>query len=167
MGIGRNVLQQQSATISNNFRDFRGHPIARDVTVSFLNRPSLKIHVNVLEDCPTCNDALFTPPTSAAPPQPKRHYVDQAHMEPRITKNVIPNYGIIANPTGFDGRGMLDVIIGKDGVVKNVRSIVGPVMYEQIEIHAVQMRRYQPVLIDGSPVEIETEVTYMLRASAR
>jgi hypothetical protein len=165
-GLGSNVIEQQSGTIFNNFVMFRGHAVSRDMTVAYKDRPSLKIHVDVLEDLASSNDDLFTPPANAAHPLPKRRYVDQLRMEARITQKSAPAFGL-PDTAATEVMGMLDVIVGKDGLVKSVRPIMGPLMYEQGEINAVKKQRYQPTLVDGVPVEVETEIGYVFTTHPR
>ena len=165
-GMGSNVIEQQSATVFNNLAMFRGHAVSRDLTVAYKDRPSLKIHIDVLEDLAAGNDDLFKPPSNAAHPPPKRHYVDQFQMEARIIQRSAPAFGL-HDAAATEVKGMLDVIVGRDGLVKSVRPIMGPIMYEQAEMNAVKKQKYQPTLVDGVPVEVETEVGYVFTTHPR
>lgn len=159
-GLGRNVIEQQSTTLLNSFVLFRAHPVSRDITVAYQGQPSLKIHVDVLEDLPPNSDDFFKAPPDAMSPPPARQYVDQFHMQARIIKKSAPAFGL-SNQAALNVKGMMDVIIGKDGVVKSVRSITGPAIYESDAINSTRKQTYQPVLVNGTPAEVETEVGYM------
>ena len=165
-GMGSNVIEQQSGTLFNGFVPFRGHAVSRDLTVAYKDRPCLKIRVDVLEDLTVASDDLFRAPGNAAAPPAKRRYIDQPHMEGKITHKSAPAFGF-PDATSAAVPGMLDVIVGKDGSVKTVRPIMGPILFEQSEIHSVQKTKYQPTLVDGQPVEVETEVGYMLTTQTR
>lgn len=159
-GLGRSVIEQQSATLLNTLFLFRGHQVSRDITVACQGQPSLKIHIDVLEDLPPNSDDLFKAPSDALSPPPARQYIDQLHMQARILKKSSPAFGI-SNQAALNVKGMMDVIIGKDGVVKSVRPIAGPSIYESDEVNSLRKQTYQPVLVNGAPVEVETEVGYV------
>ncbi len=161
-GIGRNVIEDVSSTLYNHLALFRGHPVSRDIVINIWDYPSVKIHVDVLEDLEPGSEALFVPPANAVPAVPARVYVGQGQMDARVVKRSIPAFGLLSNPTNFDGRGILDIIVGKDGNVRSVRSVMGPTLFENAEIAAAQKQAYQPVVINGQAVEVETEKFYTI-----
>lgn len=66
----------------------------------------------------------------------------------------------------LNGPVVLKVIVGKDGAVKNItvqKSLRED--YDQAAMDAVRQWRYQPYLLNGDPIEVETTVTitYMLK----
>jgi protein TonB len=52
----------------------------------------------------------------------------------------------------------LKIIISKTGTVDDVRVVSGDAMLQQAAIDAVKQWRYQPYVLDGKPVEVETMV---------
>jgi len=54
---------------------------------------------------------------------------------------------------------VLDAIISKDGMVQKVSLISGHPLLVQAAEDAVLKWKYQPTLLNGEPVEVETTVT--------
>jgi protein TonB len=53
----------------------------------------------------------------------------------------------------------MHAIIGTDGSVEQLRLISGNPLLVKAAMEAVKMWRYQPFLLDGKPVEGETDIT--------
>lgn len=70
-----------------------------------------------------------------------------------------PIYPADARRLGMEGKVVLEAVVGRDGVVQNVRVLEGPVLFQQSAIEAVRTWRYRPYLVDGQPVEVETRIT--------
>jgi hypothetical protein len=54
---------------------------------------------------------------------------------------------------------VLSVVVGQDGAVIKVRPLSGPDVLASAATDAVKWWRYQPYLVNGQPVEVETTVT--------
>jgi hypothetical protein len=54
---------------------------------------------------------------------------------------------------------VLNAVVGTDGTVMNVRPLSGPASLVSAATDAVKWWKYQPYLMDGQPVEVETTVT--------
>jgi protein TonB len=67
-------------------------------------------------------------------------------------------YPKIARRTGAKGTVTLMATIGKDGNIKKVRVVSGPPMLQNAASEAVKQWRYRPTLLNGQPVEAETQV---------
>jgi len=66
----------------------------------------------------------------------------------------------LANPSGWEGRVIVDVIVGSDGHVKTVRPLSGSSMYQGMVANAVYKWSYTPFTVENVPTEVETEVAY-------
>lgn len=75
-----------------------------------------------------------------------------------LIKQVAPNYPPIAKQARVQGAVLLSVIIGKEGNVKNINVVSGPAMLRQAALDAVQQWVYKPMLLNGQPIEVLTEV---------
>jgi TonB family protein len=78
----------------------------------------------------------------------------------KITKKVQPHYPASAKKQRIQGRVLLDVIIGKDGTVENIKikkSVSSDI--DQSAIDAVRQWTYEPFLLNGNPVEVQTTVS--------
>jgi len=69
-----------------------------------------------------------------------------------------PEYPKIAKQTGAKGQVKLLATIGKDGKVKAVKALSGHPMLQNAAMDAVRQWVYKPTLLNGVPVETETEV---------
>jgi periplasmic protein TonB len=67
-------------------------------------------------------------------------------------------YPKIAKQTGAKGTVTLNATIGTDGLVKKVKVISGHPMLTNAAIDAVKQWKYRPTLLNGQPVETETQV---------
>jgi len=69
-----------------------------------------------------------------------------------------PEYPKIAKQTGARGQVKLAATIGKDGRVKGLKVLSGHPMLQTAAMDAVWQWRYKPTLLNGVPVETETEI---------
>ena len=54
---------------------------------------------------------------------------------------------------------MLQAVISKDGSIQNLRLISGHPMLAPAAIDAVKQWKYKPYILNGEPVEVETQIT--------
>lgn len=76
---------------------------------------------------------------------------------------VEPEYPDAARQQNIQGPVVLDVHIGADGAVQDVRVASGPPLLTQAASDAVKQWKFKPRLINGSPVEMQTRVTLNFR----
>jgi TonB family protein len=57
----------------------------------------------------------------------------------------------------------LQVLIGSDGIVKNVTVLNGPPMLQGAAVENANQRRYKPTLLNGEPMEVLTEISVDFR----
>jgi protein TonB len=69
-----------------------------------------------------------------------------------------PEYPKLARQTGAKGAVKLTATVGKDGRVKSVKVISGHPMLQAAAIEAVKQWIYKPTLLNGQPVETDTEI---------
>jgi TonB family protein len=85
--------------------------------------------------------------------------VSQGVVRGAITHQVRPNYPIGALSHGLSGRVVLEATINENGSVDQVKAISGSPVLARAAIDAVRQWRYQPSLLNGTPVRVETEIT--------
>jgi protein TonB len=78
--------------------------------------------------------------------------------EARILLKTMPVYPVIAKEAGVQGTVVLQATISKAGTIENLRAVGGPPMLQQAALDAVRTWRYQPYLLNGQPIEVETTV---------
>lgn len=69
-----------------------------------------------------------------------------------------PVYPPLAKAARVQGTVRLQAVIGIDGTIRNLRLTSGPPLLVQAAMAAVQQWRYRPTVLNGSPVEVATEV---------
>jgi protein TonB len=94
--------------------------------------------------------------TGSTPPQ--RIRVSQVSPG-SLLHDVKPSYPHAALMAHVQGDVILHAVIAKDGTVKEVSALNGHPLLRQAAVDAVRQRRYRPPMLNGVPVEIETEVT--------
>jgi periplasmic protein TonB len=99
--------------------------------------------------------------TAAPPPPkvtPKRVTVGGNVQAARLTNRVQPQYPPLARQTRISGTVKLHAIIGKNGEVTQLQVLSGHPLLVQSALDAVKQWRYQPTLLNGEPVEVDTEI---------
>lgn len=98
----------------------------------------------------------------AAPPPPKptvsRVRVGGAVQAAKLVNRVQPMYPPLARQTRISGTVKLHAIIGKDGTVQQLNVESGHPLLVQAALDAVRQWRYQPTLLNGEPVDVDTEI---------
>jgi protein TonB len=90
---------------------------------------------------------------------PQRVRVSQNVMQAMIAKKVRPEYPADAKKDHIQGVVVMKVTIDKEGNVHNLQLISGHPALAQSAIDAVKQWKYKPYLLNGEPVEVETQVT--------
>jgi protein TonB len=53
----------------------------------------------------------------------------------------------------------INLLVGPDGKVQNLQAVSGPAMLTQAAMEAVRQWVYQPFLLNGQPVAVQTTTT--------
>lgn len=80
-----------------------------------------------------------------------------------LIHRVEPEYPADARQRKIHGTVVLDVQIGPDGAVQDVKVLSGPPELAQSSIDAVKQWRFNPRLVNGSPVPMQTNITLNFR----
>ena len=75
-----------------------------------------------------------------------------------LVNQVPPIYPPLARQARIQGEVVLRVLIGKDGGVDKLQAVSGHPMLVPAAMASVKQWKYKPLLVDGQPVQIETEV---------
>ncbi len=101
--------------------------------------------------------------SDVAPPIPTpvlTHRLRLSHIdEGNLIYRVQPVYPELARQVRVQGAVRLRAIISKTGAIENLQAISGHPMLVPAALNAVRQWRYRPYLLNGDPVEVETEVT--------
>lgn len=91
-------------------------------------------------------------------PQRPQAQVPAEVMEKLVTHRVDPEYPPAARPAKLQGVIVLDVVVGRDGSVKDVRALNGPEVLAQAAMDALRWWRFEPYRVDGKALVVETKV---------
>jgi protein TonB len=105
-----------------------------------------------------------TPKAAYLPPPPKPKVVKRLRVSQGVTRGLLihrvrPVYPSIARQARIQGTVILEAIIAKDGRIQNLQAVSGHPMLVSAAIAAVREWRYKPYLLNGLPVEVETQVS--------
>ena len=90
---------------------------------------------------------------------PTRVRVSQGVTQGLLIRKVQPTYPPLARQARIQGAVLLQAEISKDGTIQNLRLISGHPMLTSAAIEAVKQWRYKPYILNGEPVEVETQIT--------
>jgi len=95
-----------------------------------------------------------TPP----PPPVVRHPPVSHMMEGNLILRIQPDYPSLARQARIQGLVVLRAMISRDGAIENLQVLSGHPMLVRAAMDAVRQWRYRPYVLNGEPVEVETEV---------
>jgi TonB family protein len=95
---------------------------------------------------------------SNAASTPNRVRITQNVARALLMHEIAPTYPPLARSAHVQGQVALEVVIGKDGSVKEIKAKSGHPMLVPAAIDAVKKWSYQPFKLNGKPVEAVTEV---------
>jgi periplasmic protein TonB len=75
-----------------------------------------------------------------------------------VIKKVEPVYPAIAKTARVQGTVILAAVIGKDGAIQNLHVVSGHPLLQGAAMDAVKQWRYKPYILNGEPVEVDTQV---------
>ncbi len=92
------------------------------------------------------------------PAAPKKVAVSSGVMAGNVLVKTQPTYPAIAKAARIQGTVVLSATISKTGSIENLTVVSGPQMLAQSALDAVRSWRYKPYLLNGEPVEVQTQV---------
>jgi TonB family protein len=101
-----------------------------------------------------------TAPSSGQQAQgaPKRITVRGNVQQVKLISQPRPVYPALAKQARISGVVRFNAIIGRDGAIQSLTSVVGHPLLVPAARDAVKEWRYKPTLIDGEPVEVVTQI---------
>jgi protein TonB len=113
------------------------------------------------EILPIFDDENFVAPRPATPPAtvPGKRLVI-SHMDPgTLVHQVQPPYPEAARITRTQGTVQIAAIIARDGTISKLHVLSGPPLLVVAAVDAVRQWRYRPYILNGQPVEVETQIS--------
>jgi TonB family protein len=91
-------------------------------------------------------------------PPPVQAVVPEEEMLKLVTHRVDPDYPAAARAAKLQGVIKLDLVVGRDGSVMEVRALNGPETLARAAKDALRWWRFEPYRVDGKAVVVETTV---------
>jgi len=79
-------------------------------------------------------------------------------MQGNLIDRIQPVYPPIAKAAHVQGKVILSATISKEGAIENLQVVSGHPMLVKAAMEAVKQWRYRPYLLNGQPVEVETQI---------
>jgi periplasmic protein TonB len=94
-------------------------------------------------------------------PVPTRVRVSQGVMRALIIKSVEPVYPAEAKKKHVEGNVVIQFIVSKTGEPSALRLISGDELLAPAAMDALRQWRYKPYVLNGQPIEVETQSTFI------
>ncbi|HUI42740.1 MAG TPA: TonB family protein [Terriglobia bacterium] len=98
------------------------------------------------------------PPPPPKPATPKRITIGGQVEAAKCIFEPQPEYPQIAKMARVQGTVRLAAVISEGGTIQELRVISGPPLLVNSAMEAVRRWRYQPTLLNGEPVQVDTEI---------
>jgi TonB family protein len=98
-------------------------------------------------------------PSTVAPSQAHRPKISEVTTSQFLIQKVTPKYPEDSVRAGTEGVVVLEIGIDTSGAVQDVTPVSGDSILAKAASDAVRKWKYKPYLVEGSPIEIETQVT--------
>ncbi len=116
---------------------------------------------------PLLNGVLSPTTPPPARPTTERIIVSRGVTEGHLLRRVQPEYPPLARQARIEGDVLLRAVIGRDGSIQALSVVSGHPFLARAALEAVQQWRYQPFLLSGRAVEVDSEVLVRFRLSER
>ncbi len=99
------------------------------------------------------------PMLPSPPPTVTRVIRRSSMLEGNLIRRVDPVYPALAKSARIQGPVVLAAIISKAGTIENLHAVSGPPLLVPATIAAVSQWQYRPYILNGEPIEVETQIT--------
>ena len=130
-----------------------------------VQHPIMNVDVDLAESVLGIDEAALVPPADAKPLPPRKIAVSAGVMSQNKVSGNSPRYPQDALSAHVQGTVVIQTTISATGAVEQLHVISGPPLLQKASIDAVKNWRYQPYLLNGEPVEVETTVNVVFNIS--
>ncbi|HUS18195.1 MAG TPA: energy transducer TonB [Terriglobales bacterium] len=161
---------RQPATNATAQFVFTGRIPTHPATLSSDQAPGPYVPGTLIAGVPSGVRNLFPATTVSLnpPPVPDRPVAHPRISVPDPGKVVFqtqPIYPTIAIQSRQEGTVILRAVIDRSGRISNVQVLSGPALLQRAARDAVEQWRYRPYILNGQPVEVETQITVNFKLS--
>jgi len=144
--VGDAPTAENMAKLKDAVRDFDEHLTVSQVPAGGAAPDEVEIRI----EAPGANLSM----SSGGP----RISVGGQVQEANLISKVMPAYPPLARTTRIQGHVILDVAIGTDGSVIEMKLVSGHPLLAPAAMDAVRQWKYKPTMLNGAPVEVQTSV---------
>ncbi len=87
--------------------------------------------------------------------------VSQGVVEPVLLHRVDPTYPVQARTQRLSGKVVVTATIGTDGLIRDIVLVSGSPVLAEAAKQAIRQWRYHPASLNGSPVEVQKDITFV------
>jgi TonB family protein len=156
---------QELQTLFQGIVLVNGHHLAKELQLFLGGRIWMKVNVDTITSLPKEELAALTVPADATLVAARTSTPGDA-TGGKLIQKVVPAYPSKAKMQGIEGIVVLNGIIGTDGHFKELQVLAGPQMLQQPALDAVRQWVYSPYVLDGQPIEIETEIHVVFKVGS-
>ncbi len=80
-------------------------------------------------------------------------------MDGYLIRRVQPDYPALAKQARIQGPVELAAVISTEGTIERLHAVTGHPMLIPAAINAVKQWRYRPYILNGDPIEVDTQIT--------
>lgn len=80
-------------------------------------------------------------------------------MQGNLIYKVEPIYPVVAKTAGVQGAVLIRALISREGTIEQAQVISGSPWLSRAALDAIRQWRYRPYYLNGTPVEVDTEIT--------
>ena len=143
--------------LRNTLGKFQDRAVAIDVTARAGNIVRATAHIAALTSKPLPPDVFSTDGLIAQPSEPRS--IPSGVMAGKLLSKQAPVYPELAKRQHVQGVVYLHAFIGKEGTIHSLELLSSPnSILNRAATDAVQQWTYQPYLLNGNPVEVETTI---------
>jgi protein TonB len=104
-------------------------------------------------------ESVLPAPPKPAPATITRAIRTSSMLQGNLIRRVEPVYPALARSARIEGAVEVAAVISKTGTIENLRVLSGHPLLVRAAIEAVSQWRYRPYILNGEPVEVETQIT--------
>jgi TonB family protein len=146
-----------SQVLRNNLAEFQGRYVAKDVQIVSQSKVVARAHIDNIEILDSADESLFLPSPDAKPRRLKIT-ISAGVAQGNLASQVPPSYPSEAKARGVQGTVVLHAVISSSGHIRQLSVVSGAQELQQAAIDAVRQWVYRPYLLNGEPVEVETQI---------